>query len=722
MKDSRAKLNIHKPTWKSLFAGVVLSAMGSLSLAGEPVNGDDWLHVSGNQILDANNNPVWLTGANWFGFNTNERIFHGLWSVNLESTLDSIAGRGINLLRVPISTELIKEWKNGIYSPANANSSANPNLAGANSLQVFDAFLAHSRKIGLKVLLDMHSPKADNAGHFQPLWYQDDITAEDFYSTWEWITDRYRDDDTILAFDLENEPHGEPWGGGAFAKWDNSNDDNNWKQVCENAANRILDINPNMLVMCEGVASFPKDGVTWTSSNINDYHNNWWGGNLRGVKDYPVDLGNRQSQLLYSPHDYGPLVSQQDWFYNGFNKDTLYQDVWRDNWLYIHEDNIAPLLIGEWGGFMDGGDNEKWMNAIRDLIVEYKLHHTFWCINPNSGDTGGLLNDDWTTWDEAKYALFKPSLWSNENGKFISLDHQVALGSEATGISLGDHFGTLTTSIDITSPNDGDQVLTDTQVTIAYSLTKATSVNVYLNDALIAQGITGSASVTSPSTAGTFEVRLVGVDSNNIELPVSDSITLNAVNDVPLEPMISILAPAEGTPFETSDTINLTVSLDNASGFEAQLKGISTIFSGSTGQIQAPNEAGNYSLLVTALDENQTPTSATDSVNITVNGPATAEMSCVIGGSSVWATGFVLSPVTITNLGNETVTSWAARVDFNNVITFTSGWNGIFSADIQSVEVTSANYNGTIAPGQSVTFGFQGTHDNSFSEPSCMVY
>jgi len=30
------------------------------------------------------------------------------------------------------------------------------------------------------------------------------------------------------------------------------------------------------------------------------------GGNLRGVRDYPIDLGKHQKQLVYSPHDYGP--------------------------------------------------------------------------------------------------------------------------------------------------------------------------------------------------------------------------------------------------------------------------------------------------------------------------------------------------------------------------------------------------------------------------------
>jgi endoglucanase len=155
-----------------------------------------------------------------------------------------------------------------------------------------------------------------------------------------------------------------------------------------------------MLILVEGIQIYPKSGVSWSSTNPQDYDNYWWGGNLKGVADHPVNLGEHQGQLLYSPHDYGPAVSPQPWFEGIWDRASLEAQVWDPYWLYIHKQGIAPLLIGEWGGFMDGGANQKWMTAIRDLIVDHRLHHTFWVLNPNSGDTGGLLTDDWATWDE----------------------------------------------------------------------------------------------------------------------------------------------------------------------------------------------------------------------------------------------------------------------------------------------------------------------------------
>ncbi|PZG21180.1 endoglucanase, partial [Micromonospora craterilacus] len=406
----------------------------------------DWLRTDGNKIVDEAGNQVWLTGANWFGFNASERVFHGLWSANIETITRQMAERGINIVRVPISTQLLLEWKAGQTVRPNVNTYVNPELNGLNNLQVFDYWLGLCEKYGLKVMLDVHSAEADNSGHVYPVWWKGSVTTELFYQGWEWITTRYRTNDTIVAMDIKNEPHGTP-NDPQRAKWDSSTDQDNFKYACETAGRRILAINPNVLILCEGIEVYPRPGATWNSPNTNpdrspNYFYNWWGGNLRGVAQHPVNLGAHQRQLVYSPHDYGPLVFEQPWFAGNFDKNSLTNDVWRPNWFYIHEQNIAPLLVGEWGGRL-GQDarQDRWMAALRDLMVENGIHHTFWCLNPNSGDTGGLLLDDWTRWDETKYNLLKPALWQH-NGKFVGLDHQVRLGgtNSTTGISLGERY------------------------------------------------------------------------------------------------------------------------------------------------------------------------------------------------------------------------------------------------------------------------------------------
>src|SRR4051812_40153217 len=94
-----------------LAAPLLWLATGSGGAAEAAAPAKDWLHVRGNQIVDQAGNPVWLTGTNWFGFNASERVFHGLWSANLTEVTKSMADRGINIVRVPISTQLLLEWK-----------------------------------------------------------------------------------------------------------------------------------------------------------------------------------------------------------------------------------------------------------------------------------------------------------------------------------------------------------------------------------------------------------------------------------------------------------------------------------------------------------------------------------------------------------------------------------------------------------------------------------
>lgn len=397
---------------------------------------DDWLSVKGNKIVDKDGKEVWLTGCNWFGYNTGTNTFDGLWACDLNTSIAEIANHGFNLLRVPISSELIKNWSNGSYPQANFNQATNSYLVGMNSLEIFDYVVGQCRANGLKIMIDIHCANTDSMGHMKALWTDSNITEKDYLDTLAWMAARYKNDDTIIAFDLENEPHGKP-NETPRAKWDNSKDSDNWKYIAEKAANAVLKQNPNVLVMVEGIECYPKDinkNGNFKSTDSGDYYFNWWGGNLRGVKDNPVNLGKYQNKLVYSPHDYGPAVYQQPWFGSGYNYNSLYKDCWRDNWFYIQEEGIAPLLIGEWGGFMTE-PNLTWMKHLRRFIKENKINHTFWCFNANSGDTGGLVKDDFVTWDTEKYNFVKEVLWQ-ENGKFVGLDHKIPLGKN--GITLSE--------------------------------------------------------------------------------------------------------------------------------------------------------------------------------------------------------------------------------------------------------------------------------------------
>ena len=422
---------------------------------------DDWLHTEGSNIVDKNGNVVRLTGANWFGFNCGERVLHGLWSADIRQAIKSCADRGINILRIPISTELLIEWKNGEAEKAGNFSNSpdwtfNPDLVNEdgtamNTLQVMDKLMVLCKEYGVKVLIDCHSAKADNSGHVHPMWYNTEagISTEDWIEGWKFIVDRYKNDDTFIAADLENEPHGKV-DETEYAKWDNSTDINNWKYAAEECAKAILEINPNMLILVEGIEQNPKEGYTYddpvqkTNEGYINFEGAWWGGNLRLVGDNPMELGNSDwnDQIMYSPHDYGPSVYNQTWFDKDFTEQTLLDDYWYDAWAYLVDENNefnSPLLMGEWGGHMDKGKNEKWLNLLAEYMNKENISHTFWCLNPNSGDTGGLWDSSFSVWDEEKYAILEKTLWQTDSGTYIGLDHLVPLGDN--GLTVNQYYG-----------------------------------------------------------------------------------------------------------------------------------------------------------------------------------------------------------------------------------------------------------------------------------------
>jgi hypothetical protein len=96
--------------------------------------------------------------------------------------------------------------------------------------------------------------------------------------------------------------------------------------------------------------------------------------------------------------------------------------------------------MGEWGGWVDDehdktGENRHWLQEIRDYMTDMRIHHTFWCFNENSSDTGGLVYDNFQKWDDTKYDFIKSAIWQDENGVFIGLDHTIPIGANGQTVT-----------------------------------------------------------------------------------------------------------------------------------------------------------------------------------------------------------------------------------------------------------------------------------------------
>ena len=78
----------------------------------------------------------------------------------------------------------------------------------------------------------------------------------------------------------------------------------------------------------------------------------------------------------------------------------------------------------------------------------------------------------------------------------------------------------------------------------------------------------------------------------------------------------------------------------------------------------------------------------------------------------------------ITNNGTSTINGWTLKFAFNGDQKITQIWNGLASQTGNQVTVTNArnaSYNGTIAPGQSVSLGFNGTWATSDANPTAFT-
>ena len=77
-------------------------------------------------------------------------------------------------------------------------------------------------------------------------------------------------------------------------------------------------------------------------------------------------------------------------------------------------DSGHTVIIGEFGGKYGEGDprDVQWQDALVDYLLGKGVGSAFyWAWNPNSADTGGILDDDWITLREDKLALLK-RLWA----------------------------------------------------------------------------------------------------------------------------------------------------------------------------------------------------------------------------------------------------------------------------------------------------------------------
>ncbi len=360
------------------------------------------------RLYDPAGSEIQLRGISHYGFNSTILQPQYLWQVGWKEQIAEMQRLGFNAVRVPFVPDTL-------YSTATLeqlsyiDAGRNPELIGKTPLQALDLWMAEADRIGLYVLLDFHSVSmqrqyptwfVSNPADFGLIYNRQEYTADNWRRDLAFVAKRYAHLRHFFAIDVYNEPNGPVrWSTGDPNMTDPAY---HWKAATESAATAILAANPNLLIFVQGITG-NFDGVENTNIPMN------WGENFQPQAYQPLNIP--YNKLVLTPHTYGPDV---------FVKQTFGAPTFPANlsaeWerLFGQFSPIFTVVPGEWGGRYGNGNGDQrdvpWQNAFVDYLITKGIRNSFyWCYTPNSGDTGGIL-DDTLQVQEGKMALLR-RLW-----------------------------------------------------------------------------------------------------------------------------------------------------------------------------------------------------------------------------------------------------------------------------------------------------------------------
>lgn len=127
----------------------------------------------------------------------------------------------------------------------------------------------------------------------------------------------------------------------------------------------------------------------------------------------------------------------------------------------------------------------------------------------------------------------------------------------------------------------------------------------------------------------------------------------------------------------------------------------------------------------TMFDQNYQPKPAFNSVIAALGGTTTTPPPPPSGGfchvtyttSTEWVGGFVAN-MTLANPGTTAINGWRVTFTFGGDQHITNAWNATVTQSGSAVTAVNASFDATVAPGGSVSFGFQGTWTTSDAVPT----
>ena len=354
--------------------------------------------------LYANGAPFSVKGINWFGSETEMTVPGGLRERRMGELLDFVRDSGFNALRILVNHHFV--LVNRQLNAGGFDEGLNPELVNLRYLEMLEHLIREAGKRKLLVMVVVHRTTA-TAWPGDGLWYDKDVSEEDAKESWTKLATMLCKRWNAFAADLVNEPVHATWG---------RNKPIDWNKAAERLGDTVLSACPRLLVFVQGVGGEP--GAPGDGGVAEGY---FWGENFVGAKTAPVRLSD-MTKLVYSPHTYGPGVfPNQNYFptcqgggctcqgggYCGHERNPWPQnmpDVWDKHFGFVADLTGRAVVVGEFGGFYTFHDKE-WNDAFVGYLIERGFGAFFFCLNPDSDDTGGLLKPGWFDVNEGKLKL-----------------------------------------------------------------------------------------------------------------------------------------------------------------------------------------------------------------------------------------------------------------------------------------------------------------------------
>lgn len=376
-----------------------------------------WFTARGAQIVDEQGSPVRLASVGVPGDDGVDGAPRFLRKVNYQATMQGMVADGFNTIRIAWSDlTLHSDPKPGAIDYA-----LNPELKGLSSMEVLDKIVDYAGTLGIRVIFDHHTNDGGEHGwggqQTNGLWFDKGpgsdgtdgsgnpgtVTQDDFVKNTLALVRRYRDNPTVIGYDLDNEPLSRG-AHGVSLNWGQGGPTDIWKMYTE-LGNAILAINPKLLIICEGPQGTANIGNGL--AGIGPEGDLSAVGGVDGVPAKPVVL-RVPHQVVYSVHEYDTNVYDY-----GANErpETLIPHMNRD-WGYLYTQNIAPVWIGEMGSNLEKQPDRTWAQALLDYMNgkdgaqggpafqgnEQGVGGSWWLWGNFPGEqTDGTLESDWRT-------------------------------------------------------------------------------------------------------------------------------------------------------------------------------------------------------------------------------------------------------------------------------------------------------------------------------------